>query len=215
MRKAAAGSSRLGPRSFPSIAMDARRACPRTSDGCSRVRAHVRIARDHRRSLPLVLLLLSGCAPRLRPLVGEIAPATVPPTQILSGHNQILFEWEFADPDMSGKGDGAVRMASPDSLRLDFFIAGGFGSGGAVLIGDTLSIPGIELTRRLIPPPTLLWAALGRTHLPAVRDTAVRHEGNLLRADVGRPVQWRITFRGDTLVRLEHVEGGRIVEWVD
>jgi hypothetical protein len=163
----------------------------------------------------MVLLLLSGCAPRLRPLVGEIAPATVPTTQILSGRNQILFEWEFADPDMSGKGDGAVRMASPDSLRLDFFIAGGFGSGGAVLIGDTLSIPGIELTRRLIPPPTLLWAALGRTHLPATPDTVTRREGNLLRADVGRPVQWRITFRGDTLIRLEHVEGGRIVEWVD
>ena len=48
-------------------------------------------------------------------------------------------------------------------------IAGGFGSGGAVLIGDSLDIPGIELTRRLIPPPTLLWAALGRTNLPIGR----------------------------------------------
>ena len=165
--------------------------------------------------LSLIPPLVAGCAPRLSPLVGEIAPASLPKTQILPGHHQIVFEWEFADPDMSGKGDGAVRMASPDSLRLDFFIAGGFGSGGAVLLGDTLDIPGIELTRRLIPPPTLLWAALGRTNLPATRDTAIRRDGNLLRADVGRPVQWRITFRGDTLIRLEHVEGGRVVEWVD
>jgi hypothetical protein len=162
-----------------------------------------------------LVVLAAGCAPRLTPLVGEIAPATLPKTQILPGHHQIVFQWEYSDPDMSGRGDGAVRTAWPDSLRLDFFIAGGLAGGGAVLIGDSLQVPGIELTRRLIPPPTLLWAALGRTKLPVTRDTVIRVEGALIRADFGRPVDWRATFRGDTLVRLEHVEGGRIVEWVD
>ena len=28
-------------------------------------------------------------------------------------------------------------------------------------------------------------------------------------------MEWRVTFRRDTLIRLEHVEGGRVVEWVD
>jgi hypothetical protein len=157
----------------------------------------------------------SGCAPKLRPLGGEIVPAAIPRAEIPPGHHQVVFEWEFADPDMSGKGDGVARSASPDSVRLDFFLAGGFVSGAAVLIGDSLDIPGPDITRRFIPPPTLLWAAMGRTKLPATADTAIRREGGLLRADLGRPVQWRVTFRGDSLVRLEHVEGGRVVEWVD
>lgn len=36
----------------------------------------------------------------------------------------------------------------------------------------------------------------------------------MLRADIGRPVQWRVTFDGDSLRRLERVRGGRVLEWV-
>jgi hypothetical protein len=84
-----------------------------------------------------------------------------------------------------------------------------------VLIGDSVQTPNLELTRRLLPPPTLLWAALGRSKIPVTSDTAIRRDGEFLRADLGRPVEWRVTFRRDTLVRLEHVQGGRIVEWVE
>lgn len=170
------------------------------------------------RQLCVIVTLASGavaCAPRLGALPGDVAPATLPRAELPTGHHQVNFEWEFSDPDMSGKGEGVARVASPDSVRLDFFLAGGFVSGGAVLIGDSLDVPGIELTRRLIPPPTMLWGALGRTKLPVTRDTAIRRDGELLRVDLGRPVQWRVTFRRDSLVRLEHVEGGRVVEWVD
>jgi len=163
----------------------------------------------------LLAFAAAACAPRLSPLPGEQAPATLPRAVVPPGHHQVNFDWEFSDPDMAGRGEGVARVASPDSIRLDFFLAGGFITGGAVLIGDSLDTPGIELFRRLIPPPTLLWAALGRTALPATRDTAIRRDGELLRADLGRPVQWRVTFRRDTLIRLEHVEGGRLVEWVD
>jgi hypothetical protein len=160
-------------------------------------------------------LVALACAPKLRPLGGDIVPASLPRPQLPPGHHQVVFEWEFSDPDMSGKGDGAARAAAPDSIRLDFFLAGGFVNGAAVLIGDSLDIPGPDMTRRFIPPPTLLWAAMGRTNLPATPDTAIRRDGELLRADLGRPVQWRVTFRRDSLIRLEHVEGGRVVEWVD
>ncbi len=167
--------------------------------------------------LSVVVLALgsAACGPRLGALPGEAAPSILPRAEVPGGHHQINFEWEFADPDMSGKGEGVARVASPDSVRLDFFLAGGLVGGGAVLIGDSLEIPGIELTRRLIPPPTLLWGALGRLKLPVTRDTAIRRDGELLRADLGRPVTWRATFRRDSLVRLEHVEGGRVIEWVD
>ena len=68
---------------------------------------------------------------------------------------------------------------------------------------------------RMVPPRPLLWAALGRFEVPSERDTVVRVDGQVLRADIGSPVRWRATFRGDTLVRLERVEGDRLQEWVE
>jgi hypothetical protein len=103
-------------------------------------------------------------------------------------------------------------MASPDSARLDFFLGGGLGAGAAVLIGDSLRSPHAELAKRYIPPTPMMWAALGRLAIPALADTVVRVDGDLLRADVGRPVQWRVAIRGDTIVSLEHVSGDRIIE---
>lgn len=116
---------------------------------------------------------------------------------------------------MSGRGDGVARVAWPDSARLDFFLAGGFGSGSAILVGDSLQSPGPDMIRRLVPPPPLLWAALGRVALPNVRDTVIRVQDSTLRADVGQPVAWRLSFHGDTLVRAERVDGNRVLEWVE
>jgi len=133
---------------------------------------------------------------------------------MMPGRWKIVFNWVLSDQEMTGRGDGVARIATPDSARLDFFLAGGFGGGAAVLIGDSLQAPGGDLVRRIIPPPTLLWAALGRAAAPALPDTMVRTEGTTLRADLGNPVVWRLTYHGDTLVRAEHVEKGRVVEWV-
>lgn len=163
----------------------------------------------------LVGIAAVGCAPRLKPLGGEVAPVTLPKTQIQRGYRQIVFDWEYTDQDMTGKGNGVARVAWPDSARLDFFLAGGFAGGSAVLIGDSLQLPGIDLFRRLIPPPTLMWAVLGRSAFPVTRDTAIRREGALLRADLGKPVEWRVTFRADSLIRLDRVEGDRVVEWIE
>jgi hypothetical protein len=168
-------------------------------------------------SLPLTLALLAAvaCAPRLAPLGGELAPRSMPRTEVPRGHHQIVFDWEYSDQDMKGTGNGVARVASPDSARLDFFLAGGLIGGNAVLIGDSLQLPGIDLFRRLIPPPTLLWAVLGRSAFPVTRDTAVRREDMFLRADLGKPIQWRATFRSDSLIRLERVDGDRVVEWIE
>jgi hypothetical protein len=171
------------------------------------------------RSLALIAaVLLCACIPRLSPLKGDVAPAaTLPRNGVLPGHHQVVFNWELEDRDMTGRGEGVARIASPDSARMDFFLAGGFGGGGAVLIGDSVRTPpgAAGLIRRLVPPPTLLWATLGRVALPNLADTVIRVEGATLRADIGNPVAWRLTFRSDTLVRAERVEGGRVAEWVD
>lgn len=158
---------------------------------------------------------LMACAPRLRPLTGAPAPARLPSAELPAGHNRIVFRWELDDAELSARGDGAARLAAPDSARLDFFLAGGMGGGAVVLIGDTLRTPSSDLARRLVPPAPLLWASLGRVALPSLGDTVVRVDGTVLRADIGRPVAWRYTFHGDTLFRVERVSGGRIVEWVE
>jgi len=156
-----------------------------------------------------------GCAPRLTALTGALAPKVLPQTQLPLGHTKILFDWQLDDRELSGRGEGVARVAGPDSARLDLFLAGGFGSGAAVLIADSLQVTGGSLARRFIPPPPLLWATLGRVAIPAVHDTVARVDGELLRVDIGMPASWRLTFRRDSLVRLERVRGGRVIEWVE
>ena len=166
----------------------------------------------------LPALLVAGavaCAPKLRPLGGELTPVAMPRTEMPRGSHMIFFDWEYADQDMTGKGNGVARVTWPDSARLDFFLAGGFAGGSAVLIADSLQLPGIDLFRRLIPPPTLMWTLLGRSAFPVTRDTAVRRDGEFLRADLGKPVQWRATFRSDSLIRLDRVDGDRVMEWIE
>ena len=171
----------------------------------------------HARALLLIVgpMVIASCAPRLRPLAGAPTVARLPSTELPPSHRQIVFDWELVDRDVTGRGEGVARVAGPDSARLDLFLAGGFGSGAAILIADSLRTPGSGLPRRFIPPPPLLWAALGRVALPALPDTSARVDGELLRVDIGKPVGWRLTFRRDSLVRLERIRDGRIAEWVE
>lgn len=158
---------------------------------------------------------VASCAPRLRPLTGAPTPVPLPKAELPPGHRRVIFDWELRDPDAHVRGEGVARIAAPDSARLDFFVGGGLGGGRAVLIGMSVRAPGGDLVRRLIPPAPMLWAALGRLALPPAADTSVRLADGILRADVGVPPAWRVTFRGDTLLRLDRVSGDRVVEWVE
>ncbi len=182
-------------------------------------------ARPPRRALLIGVLLaaVSACAtaPRIAPLPG-VAPAvaTLPGLALPDTRQRVTFKWELnensSDSPIIARGDGVARLAPPDSARVDLFLGGGFGAAAAVLVGDSLRIPrGGGGIAELIPPPPLLWAALGRLALPAVSDTIVRVSGDTLRASLGRPVQWRITAVGNALTRVERIAGDRIVEWVD
>lgn len=164
-------------------------------------------------ALALAGSMLGGCAPRLAPLAGAPAPARLPDATLPPGRHKIVFRWQLDDGDLSARGDGVARIASPDSARLDLFV-GGMAGATAVLIQDSLAAPGGDMVRRLVPPAPMLWATLGRLSIPALPDTAVRVDSGVARADIGHPVVWRVTFRGDTISRLEHVDGGRVVEWL-
>jgi hypothetical protein len=164
----------------------------------------------------LLAVTVAGCTPRLPPLTGISAPEPLPPATLGTERQHIVFKWELEDADFIARGEGAARVAPPDSARMDFFLGGGVGGGSAVLIADELRLQDqqSDIIRRVVPSPPLLWATLGRLALP-VRDNVARRQGDTLRADFGQPVVWRVTFIRDTLRRLERVESDRVLEWVD
>ncbi|HEY9428411.1 MAG TPA: hypothetical protein VIR34_14745 [Gemmatimonadaceae bacterium] len=167
-------------------------------------------------ALPLIALLVgaAACAPKAPPMLGTIAPASIPATRLPPVHRKIVFLWSYADPDFRAKGDGAARVAPPDSVRLDLFVGGGYGSGSAVLVGDRLVARGNDRIRSYLPPVPFLWAALGRLAVPPASDTSARVDGDTLRVEIGSDPAWRATFAADELRRIELIEGGRIQQWV-
>jgi hypothetical protein len=164
----------------------------------------------------LVVAMAAGACrpPRAAPLPGAPAPTRLPTGVLPPSHQRIVFDWSYEDAELSARGEGVARVAPPDSARLDLFLAGGFGSGSAFLIGNDVVAPGGNMVRRFLPPPPVLWAAFGRLAVPAAPDTIARVSGDTLRADIGRDPTWRVTFIGDRLASLDRIEDGRVVESV-
>lgn len=166
------------------------------------------------RALLAALTLAAGCAPRATALVGtEVAPSRIPVAALPRARQLVAFTWAYEDADLRAQGEGAARVAPPDSARLDLFLAGGMGGGQALVLGDSLILPSSGgMLKRFLPPVAMFWAALGRLAVPP-GDTAVRVDGATTRADIARgPDVMRATFEGGQLAVLEHVVGGSIAE---
>ncbi len=171
-----------------------------------------------------MIFSVAACTPGARVLRGTPTQSALPPTRLSSKPTLLKFTWTYKDETFEANGDGAVRVGPPDRARLDFFLKNGMTGGYAILVRDSLEVPGIDLVRRFLPPVPLLWAALGRLALPTTRDTVVRVDGDTLRADFGdlrgRDASaadgraWRLAYSGTTLARVDRIEGGRIIEWV-
>lgn len=124
--------------------------------------------------------------PRAPPLVGVPTTMRLPSGALGPGYQLVRFRWQYRDPAFSTKGDGAARVAPPDSARLDFVVSGPLGgSGYALLFDDRLVAPGGGGARRYLPATPLVWATLGRLAIPAGADTVVRVDGDTLWADIG------------------------------
>jgi hypothetical protein len=146
--------------------------------------------------------------------VGTLSPQRVPASELPPVHRKIVFHYDYSQPELRIRGDGVARISAPDSARLDFFV-NGESTGHALLVGDEIRLQdGEETIRKLLPPAPLLWAALGRLHVPAAADTTVRVDSDTLRVDIGHQPGWRATFADEQLRRLEFIDGGRIPQWV-
>jgi hypothetical protein len=161
--------------------------------------------------------------PRALPLPGVLTTTKgLPPhmAELPTGYHRIRFRWQYRSAQYSANGDGAARIAFPDTARLDFVVSGPLGgSGYALLFDDTLVAPGGKGMKRYLPPTPFVWATLGRLVVPAGRDTVVRVEGDTVRADIG-PAEpdtgtvWRASFAGGELTGLARLSGGRVRGWV-
>lgn len=168
------------------------------------------------RLFTIAALTVSACAaPRARPLEGVLSPdRALPAIELAPTHRRIVFRWDYEENALIARGEGAMRVAPPDSARVDLFLNGGIAVGRAVLIGDTLRATNQAQVERFLPPPPMMWAALGRLAVPALPDTVLTMEGDVMHADIGRPAVWRVTIKGNRLMRLVRLSGGRIVEMV-
>jgi hypothetical protein len=147
-----------------------------------------------------------------------VPAASVPRTALPPEPRRYRFDWSYEDETFRADGDGVVRVQPPGQARLDFFLRNGFGGGFAILDGDSLLTPGPDFVRRMVPPSPLLWATLGRLQLPPASDTVARARGDTVLADVGRLGDgrlWRVRFVAGRLDRVERVEGGRRIEWME
>jgi hypothetical protein len=166
------------------------------------------------RRVGALLVLAVACSPRARPLIGTLSPQRVPASELPLVHRKIVFQYDYTQPELRVRGEGVARISAPDSARLDFFL-NGQSTGHALLVGDEIRLTdGQESIRKFLPPAPLLWAVMGRLHVPAAADTTVRVDADTLRVDIGHQPAWRATFAGEKLRRLELIDGGRIPQWV-
>ena len=168
------------------------------------------------RRLPLAAVALAavssglGCA-RFGGPPGTSPPPWDPEAELRSaerhsrieGAGRLTFTWSAREPDFRGSGMGVARVEPPDRVRLDLFLDNGETAAAAALVGDELRLPG-RLPLELVPPPPLMWAALG-VFRPG--------EGMRLldgrRADGGQELHLRLPGGPSLRYRLR---GGRVVE---
>jgi hypothetical protein len=120
----------------------------------------------------------------------------------------IRFKWRYEDGKVNGGGRATVRLAPPDSLRLDFAATLGLASGAGVIVGDSVmwADPDKDF-RTLVRGAALLWASFGTVRPPAP-DAGV----STLRD--GDRVFWRFATADDTLAYLATTSPSMLeMEW--
>ncbi len=168
-----------------------------------------------RTSACAVLLLAACAAPRLAPLANATPVPQREPLPVIElpvRNQRIVFDWRLQEAELEVRGEGAARIAAPDSARIDLFVRGGLGNGAAWVIGDRMVLDAPEALQRVLPPPAFLWAALGRFAIPPGADTLVARNDSLLTADIGPAPRWRLSVRGRVITRLERAEGDRVID---
>lgn len=146
-------------------------------------------------------VVLTACRGQLAPLVPEplapVAADSIASWAEPSGPTRpvaLRFKWTYRDDQRSGGGRGTLRLAPPDSMRIDWASALNIRSGAAVVIGDSLrwAEPREDYPSANAQAIQLVWSALGIVRLP---DSGTATSG--MRDSTG--AAWRYTRDRDTV----------------
>ncbi len=158
-------------------------------------------------------------APPVAPLAQARAAADAARVRVPRGPGRVVFSWRAREPDFRGSGSGVARVEPPDKARLDLFLDNGETAFAAALVGDDLRVPARALPASLVPPPALLWAALGifrpgrRARL--VEGRVAGGTGTLLYDDPESPgARTLFRLRDHSIVEAAVLEGAAAVERV-
>ncbi|HEX9106998.1 MAG TPA: hypothetical protein VF832_07215, partial [Longimicrobiales bacterium] len=119
---------------------------------------------------------------------------------------KLVFGWSLQDRDAHFGGKAAARIEPPYRARLDLFGPRGEGYLSAAVVGEAVRIPpSAQSQAGVIPPPALLWTALGVLSPPAdARLVATRRDGEQTLLEYARGAErWRFTLVGGALRRAE------------
>lgn len=127
------------------------------------------------RSYIAACVALTACRGHPAPLVPEpLAPVAADSITAWTAPNgptrpvALRFKWTYRDDRRSGGGHGTLRLAPPDSMRVDWAAFLNAKTGAAVVIGDSLrwADPRADYPSSTARAIQLVWTALGIVRLP-------------------------------------------------
>ncbi len=124
---------------------------------------------------------------------------------------KLVFDWSLQDRDARFSGKGAARVEPPYHARLDLFGPRDESYLSAAVVGEELHIPqAAEAQAAVVPPPALLWTALGVLNPPTdARLSGVRRAGDQTELEYTRgPERWRFTLVDERLSRVQFDRSG-------
>jgi hypothetical protein len=129
----------------------------------------------------------------------------------------LAIRWSYDDGESPMSGRGAVRLAPPDSLRLDVSL-GILGRATLVLAGDSAwSQPG-ALVRQVVPNRSLLWAMFGVVWPPedlSSVELSRTAERQVYRVASAGGMVTTLALKGDTLLGATQSRGDRSIGRLD
>ena len=127
------------------------------------------------RSYIAACVALTACRGHLAPLVPEpLAPVVADSITAWAAPNgpsrpvALRFRWKYRDDRQAGGGHGTLRLAPPDSMRIDWAASLNIKTGAAVVIGDSLrwADPKQDYESSTARAIQLVWTALGIVRPP-------------------------------------------------
>jgi|GEM_PF-1419728 len=163
--------------------------------------------RDLGKLAPLAAAVLIACAARTDTPSAPVNPEAarvVMEANLPSSPLWIIFDWEAREREGRFTGQGAARVEAPSRARLDLFGPRGESYLSAAIIDGEIKLPP-GAAADLVPPPALLWGALGIFQPPAGGELtrSVRSNNGLRLEYRAGDEAWTFEFEKERLRRIE------------